>query len=112
MTAALWVRRLLAHGWPREIATDLARVIASGDETRIPRFADVERAALHMASRVKLTPDEFIAWRNALGISRAEAARRLGLHANSMTNYEQGRTPIPLKVALACAMIAANGGEP
>jgi transcriptional regulator with XRE-family HTH domain len=55
-----------------------------------------------------MTAADFIAWRESLGLSRAEAARRLGLHANSMTNYEQGRSDIPLYIALACAALAVN----
>lgn len=52
-----------------------------------------------------MTPAEFIEWRTLLGISRAEAGRRLGVHANSMTNYEKGRSDIPLTVALACTAV-------
>ena len=55
-----------------------------------------------------MTANEFIAWRESLGLSRAEAARRLGLHANSMTNYEHERTDIPLYIALACAALSAG----
>jgi len=52
-----------------------------------------------------MTPADFIEWRTLLGISRAEAGRRLGVHANSMTNYEKGRSEIPLYIALACTAV-------
>lgn len=55
-----------------------------------------------------MTADDFIAWRAHMKINRAEAARRLGAHPNSITNYERGRTEIPLHVALACAALAFN----
>lgn len=52
-----------------------------------------------------MTADDFIAWRAHLGISGAEAARRLGVSKNMPAAYEKGR-PIPLYVALACAALA------
>jgi transcriptional regulator with XRE-family HTH domain len=72
---------------------------------------DIHRRLPHRLLPVReivVTPADFIAWRTSLGFSRAEAARRLGIHANSMTNYEQGRTEIPLTVALACAAVATD----
>ena len=57
--------------------------------------------------RLFVTHTSLIAWRARLGIrSRAEAARRLGLARNTYAAYEEGRTPIPLYVALACAALA------
>ena len=53
-----------------------------------------------------MTGADFVAWREQLGITRTEACVRLGLHANSITNYEKGRTTIPLYIALACAAVA------
>lgn len=53
-----------------------------------------------------MKPEDFIAWREHLGISRAEACRLIGIHPNSVTNYEQGRTAIPLYIGLACAAVA------
>lgn len=49
----------------------------------------------------------FIAWRAHLGISSAEAGRRLGLAPNTITAYEQERSKIPRHVDLACMAIAA-----
>ncbi len=53
-----------------------------------------------------MTPASFASWRARLGFTKADAARRLGLSRNSVQAYEEGTSPIPLHVALACAAIA------
>ena len=53
-----------------------------------------------------MTPADFIAWRERLHLNRVEAAAMLGMSRNTVTAYEQGRTAIPLYVALACTAIA------
>ncbi len=53
-----------------------------------------------------MTAISFAAWRARLGFTKADAARRLGLSRNSVQAYEQGTSPIPLHVALACAALA------
>lgn len=53
-----------------------------------------------------MTPSDFTAWRAHLGLSRAEAARRLGCGINQPQIWEEGKTPIPEYIALACAAIA------
>ncbi len=55
-----------------------------------------------------MTPADFTALHNRLGISRAELCRRIGIAPNSGTAYALGRKPIPLTVALACAAVAFN----
>lgn len=55
---------------------------------------------------IVMTADDITAWRNTLGISRAEASRRLGCAENTLQAYEQGRVRIPLYIALACAALA------
>jgi transcriptional regulator with XRE-family HTH domain len=52
-----------------------------------------------------MTADDFIAWRNRLGLNRTQAAEVLGLGRNQPQRYEEGQ-PIPLYIALACAAIA------
>jgi len=52
-----------------------------------------------------MTPADLTAWRNTLGISNAEACRRLGIAPNTWTAYEQGRSAIPRYIALACAAL-------
>ena len=47
-----------------------------------------------------MTADAFRAWLSAMGISSAEAARRLGIHANTVTKYKAHGAPKP--IALAC----------
>ncbi len=47
-----------------------------------------------------MTADAFCAWLSAMGITAAEAARRLGLHANTVTKYK--RLGAPYSIALAC----------
>jgi transcriptional regulator with XRE-family HTH domain len=55
-----------------------------------------------------MTPADFIALHDRLGISRAELCRRLGIAPNTGTAYALGRQRIPLTVALACAAVAFN----
>ena len=56
-----------------------------------------------------MTPDQFRAWREHLGLSKAKAARALGISESRLYDYEAGmkrgtdRTaPIPRVVELAC----------
>jgi transcriptional regulator with XRE-family HTH domain len=58
-----------------------------------------------------MTPADLTAWRNSLGISRAEACRRLGIAPNTWTAYQEGRVTIPRYIALACAALS-DGLEP
>jgi transcriptional regulator with XRE-family HTH domain len=53
-----------------------------------------------------MTPSDWIKWREHLGITNAEAARRLGISKNMPAAYERGESPIPLYIALACAALA------
>jgi len=53
-----------------------------------------------------MTATDWTAWCLHLGISNAEAARRLGVSKNMPTAYERGTRPIPLHIALACASLA------
>jgi transcriptional regulator with XRE-family HTH domain len=55
-----------------------------------------------------MTPADFAHWRATLGISQAEAARRLQCSKNSMTSWLTGRNDIPYIVGLACAALAAG----
>ena len=52
-----------------------------------------------------MTPAEFIALHQRLGISRGELCRRIGIAPNSGTAYAKGRQAIPLTVALACKRV-------
>lgn len=52
-----------------------------------------------------MTPADLEHWRNTLGVSRAEACRRLGIAPNTWTAYQAGRAPIPVYIALACAAL-------
>lgn len=58
-----------------------------------------------------MTPADLTQWRNALGITRADACARLGIAPNTYTAYQEGRTAIPQYIALACAAVLA-GLEP
>lgn len=58
-----------------------------------------------------MTPADLAHWRDTIGISRAEACRRLGIAPNTWTAYEKGRVPVPRLVALACAALI-RGLEP
>lgn len=65
-----------------------------------------------------MTPDEFKAWRNAMGYSQAEAAKALDLSKGTIENYERGHrlddgraVKIPRTVALATQALAGVGHE-
>lgn len=60
-----------------------------------------------------MTSQQFVAWRQALGMSKRAAADALGLSVPSIYNYEQGfrredgrPVRIPRAIALACAALA------
>lgn len=58
-----------------------------------------------------MTPTDLQAWRQRLGLSKAEAAEALGLSYSGYRYYEAGErdgkpVEIPRTVALACAAIA------
>jgi DNA-binding XRE family transcriptional regulator len=55
-----------------------------------------------------MTADDLKAWRAMLNLNLTQAGEQLGVHRNSMRNYESGETAIPLTVALACAALAFN----
>ena len=59
-----------------------------------------------------MTPDDFKAWRAAMGFNQIEAAKALGLSKSSIELYEKGRrrddgrpVEIPLTVALSCTAL-------
>ena len=52
-----------------------------------------------------MTPADFIALHQRIGISRGELCRRIGIAPNSGTAYAKGRQAIPLTVALACERV-------
>lgn len=58
-----------------------------------------------------MTPEEFIAWRKAAGLTQITAAEALELGRTTVQDYEKGKYPIPRTVALACAAIYHNIGE-
>lgn len=61
-----------------------------------------------------MTSEQFKAWRLLLHLSKEDAAAALGVHRETIANYESGhrrdpgKTParIPRVVALACSAIA------
>jgi hypothetical protein len=60
-----------------------------------------------------MTPDDFAAWRTLMGrkgrpINRSEAARLLGCSRNMPQRWEDGSTPIPLYIELACSALAVG----
>lgn len=58
-----------------------------------------------------MTPTDLVSWRRELGISRAEASRRLGVSERMLAYYEAGKredgraVEIPRTVALACSAL-------
>lgn len=59
---------------------------------------------------MRVIPADFTAWRQHLGLTKTEAARRLGLAPNSVAAYETGRAKVPTYVALACTALALDLG--
>lgn len=53
-----------------------------------------------------MTPKTLKAWRLRLHLSKAKAARELGLSPNGYATLEAGKGPIKRQLALACAAIA------
>jgi predicted transcriptional regulator len=60
-----------------------------------------------------MTPATFTTWRQQLSLSRREAADALGVHIETIANYESGRRRdtgkpviIPRSIALACSAVA------
>lgn len=59
-----------------------------------------------------MSPDDFKAWREAMGLSQVAAAKSLGISKGSIELYEAGKRRddgrpviIPLTVALACSAL-------
>jgi transcriptional regulator with XRE-family HTH domain len=52
-----------------------------------------------------MTPAEFARWRQLMGFNRSEAAEALYLSRNMPQRYEEGLTPIPGYIGLACACL-------
>jgi transcriptional regulator with XRE-family HTH domain len=61
-----------------------------------------------------LTPTDLTAWRQRLGLSKAQAAKALGVSYSMYRYYEAGQredgrnVEIPRTVALACSAIACG----
>lgn len=56
----------------------------------------------------RISGADFTAWRASLGLNKQDAARALGISANSIPTYEASGGP--RTVALACAALAARLG--
>ncbi len=48
-----------------------------------------------------MTPDQFKAWRSAMGWTQQAAAVQLGIVKETVSNYERGQVTIPYVVKLA-----------
>ena len=53
-----------------------------------------------------LTAERFRAWREHMGVSKAQLGEWLGTSARTIQNYETGRATVPQAVALACAALS------
>lgn len=53
-----------------------------------------------------MTPEQFIAWRARMRLSCRKAAEALEVAPNTITAWENGRSPIRRHIALACAALA------
>ena len=52
-----------------------------------------------------MTPEQFKAWRNGMGLSRLGAAQRLDVSKAAVQAWEQGVNPIGKTVSLACCAL-------
>lgn len=52
-----------------------------------------------------------IAWRKLLRLTQQDAAGRLGISLRQYGSYERGKSPIPPKIELATAALAASAAE-
>lgn len=64
-----------------------------------------------------MTAESFRAWREHMGVTKAQLGEWLGASPRTITNYETGRHPIPQVVNLACAALGLgvrdfNGAAP
>ena len=55
-----------------------------------------------------MTPAEFQAWRERLGLTRAQAAAELGMSVEYIRSAETGRREISKTVELACRAVEAD----
>lgn len=53
-----------------------------------------------------LTAERFRAWREHMGVSKAQLGEWLGTSARTVQNYEAGRSEIPQSITLACAALS------
>ncbi len=63
-----------------------------------------------------MTPQQFKAWRKAMGLKQKDAADRLGLKKRVIQYYEHGardgkKVEVPKAVELACYALAAGVDE-
>ena len=57
---------------------------------------------------IHMTPEQFTAWCNSLGLGVAATARTLGICTNTLRSYQRGRHIIPKYIMLACELISAR----
>jgi hypothetical protein len=62
-----------------------------------------DRSLEELIDALDYSPNEFLAWLKAMKISGAEAARLLGVNANTITRYK--KQGAPKSVGLACAAL-------
>lgn len=55
---------------------------------------------------IVLTAQTLTAWRERMGYSKAEAAREVGCSRNAWAAWEDGKSPVPRYIGLACAALA------
>lgn len=53
-----------------------------------------------------MTASSFRAWREHMGVTKAQAGRWLGTSERTIHNYEAGFSPVPHAVSLACAALS------
>lgn len=93
---------------PQQIAERLEILRRKLEDEGLYTRANTVTLAIELIEQqeASMTPAEWTAWRKHLGITNAEAARRLGISKNMPAAYERGTRAIPIYVALACAALA------
>lgn len=57
---------------------------------------------------IYMTPEQIMAWRHGLMLSKRQAAAALGVARNTYRAYEMGKYPIPRYIWLATVQISAD----
>ena len=64
------------------------------------RVSCIRVLSLATAENDPVTPSDLTNWRTVRGLTQAQASTLLGIHRQTMNNYEKGKRPIPAELAV------------